>query len=142
MPRHNRQIARQDKQSIAALSIFALCLKMLLPIAASFFISHQATASVSNTAFDKQTSLEKSLSFICTPGGIFVDQDSKSSSMDLADHCDFCLTSAFVTIHRDTNNLETYTLLESSLSWQIIGSKQTRLLFDGHRHSSRAPPRA
>ncbi len=142
MPRHNRQTAGQDKQSIATLSIFALCLKILLPIAASFFISHQATASGTNASLDKQTSLEQSLSFICTPGGILSDQDSQSGSMNLPDHCDFCLTGAFITIQRDANNVAVYSLPQASLAWQIIDSQQTKLLFDGHRHSSRAPPRA
>lgn len=142
MSRHNRQIVRQDKQSIAMLSILALCLKIILPIIASFFISYQATASATDTSPDVQTNLEQSLSFICTPGEIFFDQEDKSGSTSLADHCDFCLTGVIVTIQRDSNNIATYSLFQSSLSWQIISSKQTKLLFDRHRHASRAPPYA
>ncbi|WP_125932947.1 hypothetical protein [Kiloniella majae] len=141
MSRHNRQIVRQDKQSIAMLSIFALCLKIVLPIVASFFISYQATASVQNTSYNAQNSLEQSLSFICTPGGILLDQDDKTGSTG-ADHCDFCLTGAFVTVQRGTHITAVHSLTQSSLSWEIIGAQQAKLLFDGHRHSSRAPPSA
>ncbi|KLN62269.1 hypothetical protein WH96_01740 [Kiloniella spongiae] len=141
MSRRTKQAVQQDRQSIATLSIFALCLKMLLPIVTSFFVSYQATASVADNSNNAQTSLEQSLSFICTPGGILLNQNGVSSSTNLTDHCDFCITGAFVSLQRDTGNLAAYTLNQSSLSWPIIRSKQTKLLFNGHRHSSRAPPR-
>lgn len=141
MPRHDRQTARQDRQSIAMLSVLALCLKLFLPIFTSFFISIQATASPLNETNNVQITLEKSLSFICTPSGIDQNQQNNSKSATLTDHCDHCLTCAFYTLQRNTDKRTASLLAQSTLSWRVIGSNQAKLPLDDQRHSSRAPPR-
>ncbi|WP_417428189.1 DUF2946 family protein [Kiloniella sp.] len=142
MPRQDKQIAKQDKQSIAALSIFALCFKLFLPIFISFFISIQTTASPLTDSNDAQVTLEKSLGFICTSSGIDQNQQNDSSSTTLTDHCDHCLTCAFYTLQRNTDKRTAPLLVQSTLSWRVIGSNQAKLPLDDQRHSSRAPPRA
>ncbi|KKJ77734.1 hypothetical protein WH95_04610 [Kiloniella litopenaei] len=145
MPRQIGQTSKQDKQSIAMLSVLALCLKLLLPIFASFFISVQATAATpDDSANDINPTLQEALSFICTPNGLDknLDNGSGSGPTTQMDHCDHCLTCAFYSLQRNTDKLTSASLTLSPLSWQVIKSKQAKLPFDDHRHSSRAPPRA
>ncbi len=133
----------QDRRSLAALSVVALCLKTLLPFISAVLLSHAASAQtqLDGSSFENNPKITQSLQFICTPTGIIIVADSNdATSTNYADHCDHCIMGGFLSLGHATNLIEARHSFIGLLAWHIT-DQDKNLPPQGYAlPASRAPP--
>ncbi|MEH6630052.1 MAG: hypothetical protein V7776_04470 [Halopseudomonas aestusnigri] len=145
MHKGNTYTIDQDRRSLAALSIVALCLKIFLPVITALFISQAASAQIplDGKSFESEQGIIDALQLICTPTGITqAESNNGGPSSNHQDHCDHCITGNFVSLNY--TSIKTGPSLSSKrlLTWHISNQDKSLIAQGYSLPASRAPPKA
>ncbi len=143
MRKGNTYTIDHDRRSLAALSIVALCLKIILPIITALFISQAASAQIplDGNSFESEQGIIDALQLICTPTGISQGESNNSDpSSSHQDHCDHCITGNFISVNYTSNKTEASLSSKRLLTWHISDKNLTAQGYS--LPASRAPPKA